>query len=359
MLDDQRLLAVLDRVHDVTEQLFLIEMDTEYARAPRELCASICQWHRANGFLDDDRRSRRRHVSAPGSPARHFVLQVNPEREKRHGGAGHPTPLRPWVHGGCFLCAPNIVDQQRGRELGWPLATEGARHLVYPSPFPLTDNHCIAVSPSHTPQGWDVGGAPRLVRDIVRLAEAMPGTIVAWNGPASGATLPCHRHFHVLARPTSGDRMYPLERATPAPKNGSVVVPGYPVAIAVARGRPDEVLAAMTPLVTRWAEAGEWATGNLMATVAPEQTQKSAPARGSEPEVVLYFVPRHATDQPESAHAIAALELLGEIVIQTEADRTRLASGGYTPEHIEETLAAAQSPACRMYLATKPTNGPR
>ena len=99
---------------DLNRELREIERNGGGLPAALEALASQ---QRTRGFIKDDLQSVRRYRFVhPDDPARFFVVQYNPVRALRFGGAGTSTPPAGTAvkHGGCFLCRDNIRWQQRG-----------------------------------------------------------------------------------------------------------------------------------------------------------------------------------------------------------------------------------------------------
>lgn len=101
----------------------------------------------------------------------------------------------------CFLCEKNRPTEQRG------IAFEGG-YVILINPFPIFPRHLTIVSEHHTPQRI-AGSFP----DMLRMAEALPGYVIFYNGPQCGASAPDHLHFQAGGRgflPAEQDFTNPL-----------------------------------------------------------------------------------------------------------------------------------------------------
>lgn len=83
----------------------------------------------------------------------------------------------------CFLCAENRPDVQRGIE--W-----GGKYIILLNPFPIFPRHLTIPDCSHTDQLISGRAA-----DMMKLASALDGYTVFYNGPRCGASAPDHMHF--------------------------------------------------------------------------------------------------------------------------------------------------------------------
>ena len=85
----------------------------------------------------------------------------------------------------CFLCKKNRPSQQI--ELPW------GDYTILVNPFPIFPGHLTIVANTHTPQS--LRGR---VDDMRRLAKALPGYTVFFNGARAGASAPDHAHFQAV-----------------------------------------------------------------------------------------------------------------------------------------------------------------
>lgn len=108
----------------------------------------------------------------------------------------------------CFLCAANLPPEEKFL----PFDDEFS---IYCNPFPILEQHVTIVHRDHRPQR--IHGHPD---SMLRMAKALPGHFVIYNGPACGASAPDHLHFQACSR-----RIFPIEsdllQAT------GVTIPGY------------------------------------------------------------------------------------------------------------------------------------
>lgn len=93
----------------------------------------------------------------------------------------------------CFLCAENRPAEQEA----YPIM-DGYSLLV--NPFPIFDHHFTIASDTHQPQSIlrsEADGSSR-ISTMFRLAQAMPGFTIFYNGPQCGASAPDHLHFQAI-----------------------------------------------------------------------------------------------------------------------------------------------------------------
>lgn len=121
---------------------------------------------------------RTRSIDMPGGWE--VRVQFNPARIV---SSGAKVDARTIKERKCFLCEANRPAEQGGIEvLG--------RYTVLVNPFPIFPRHLTIPDTSHTPQL--IAGR---VADMYRLAEALDGYTVFYNGPRCGASAPDHMHF--------------------------------------------------------------------------------------------------------------------------------------------------------------------
>lgn len=118
---------------------------------------------------------------------RTYVLQHNPAR--RRSAAADVKDGQ--VHRPCFLCPEARPAEQRAL----PYVDEVTHHeyQILVNPFPIVPGHLTIVAATHTPQ--DLAGR---IGDMARLARALPGHLVFFNGAKSGASAPDHAHFQAV-----------------------------------------------------------------------------------------------------------------------------------------------------------------
>ncbi len=297
------------------------------------------------GFVKDPLENifRCRIVSA--SRYQHFLIQYNPERSKRHAGAGRlrPPPEFASVNGGCFLCRSNIIWQQSGLEIGCAINLNGRDYTAWTSPFPLKPGHFIVATNAHTPQKWSAGDAgftlDELLKDLLSLAAQLPGYVVFYNGENAGATIPHHRHFQAFER--DGCEQFPLEQAAAASSStacrAGTVVDNYPLTALYVRGASTET-GTLAEKAREWANAwtetcGDMATMNVISSLEI----RSDGTR----EMHVFLVPRHQHFPRASgiSSAVGGLEVMGEIVLTTEEEKRRLDSGQITFDFVCGVLA--------------------
>ena len=94
----------------------------------------------------------------------------------------------------CFLCPANLPPEEEGI----PFDSE---FTIYCNPFPILDRHLTIVHAEHRQQR--IGGS---IAAMLKLAEALPGLFVIYNGAECGASAPDHLHFQACSR-----AIFPIE----------------------------------------------------------------------------------------------------------------------------------------------------
>lgn len=125
---------------------------------------SQARWHLLTGY-------------EPGSAT--VLVQFNPHRYRSSAATLLPETL---TQDKCFLCVENQPKEQE--MVKW----EG--YKVQVNPYPIFSRHFTIASLRHEPQR--ISGR---IADMMSLAKSLPGYVVFYNGPHSGASAPHHFHF--------------------------------------------------------------------------------------------------------------------------------------------------------------------
>ncbi len=88
----------------------------------------------------------------------------------------------------CFLCLANQPQEQETIE--W-----NGRYKIQVNPYPIFSRHFTIAALEHVPQRIE-----GRVGDMLALADELPGYVVFYNGPESGASAPDHFHFQAGLR---------------------------------------------------------------------------------------------------------------------------------------------------------------
>lgn len=135
-----------------------------------------------------------------------YKVQFNPARIVSSGAKVDDRSIR---ERRCFLCAVNRPEQQEG------LPFED-RYSILVNPYPIFPRHLTIPDTEHVPQRI----ASRL-GDMLKLAQALPGYTLFYNGPRCGASAPDHAHFQ------AGNRGFmPIEQTWSRLIGGKVAVYG-------------------------------------------------------------------------------------------------------------------------------------
>ncbi|MBF0625145.1 MAG: DUF4922 domain-containing protein [Magnetococcales bacterium] len=324
---------------------------------------ALCAQQFDLGFIQDDLREVLKYrIIHPTDADRYFIVQYNPRRAQRFGGAGRnlPPPGCEAVNGGCFLCRANVRWQQRGIEVGYDIAIDGCgneRHyVIWMNPFPLMDNHVTLATASHRPQSWlrpqgaerDPVGIGPVLHDFLHLVGELPNYVGFYNGEGAGATIPHHFHYQFFRRP-EGHGFFPLEAAAQegvkrglSRESRPGPVAGYPISAIHLDGERESVIAQATRVIELWEQINADPTAlsaNLIGTQDPDHAG----------HFHLYIVPRNKTFSrgPGMVGVIAGLELLGEIVFSTAEEKQYLDRGRVDYHFIERILASVAAPRAR------------
>lgn len=206
------------------------------------------------------------------------------------------------------------------------------RYKVWANPFPLKEAHFTIATEEHKPQSWtndpQRGSSLReMLDDLIELAHQLPDFLVFYNGDGAGASLPHHRHFQCF--PRDDREPFPLEKAAHqlAIIGQGVHVYDYPITALHFCGTED-ARKTFVDTVNRWSSAWTAVSGpdavsaNIMATVEETPDHPGHPFH-------LYFVPRNRlySRGPGMTGQVGGLEVLGELVFSTEAEKERLDAG--------------------------------
>lgn len=141
------------------------------------LASQLTEWPTAAGNFEALKGVKTKEIDVDGMTVK---VQFNPARIVSSGAKVDAKTIKERK---CFLCAANRPDVQRGIE--W-----GDHYVVLINPFPIFPRHFTIPDVSHTDQL--INGR---IADMMRLAEAMEGYTVFYNGPFCGASAPDHMHF--------------------------------------------------------------------------------------------------------------------------------------------------------------------
>ncbi len=246
----------------------------------------------------------------------------------------------------CFLCDHNRPPQQH------KLMTE-KHYQILVNPFPILPQHFTIPTRRHTPQSiYSHFGTMR------RMAWAMPGHIVFYNGPLCGASCPDHMHLQAGSRgvvPLERDwsmyekdlqKLYPLtgeqtasmeEAGNTSSRCGLYYLPTYVCPVFVIRSLPAEADSLLCQRVYKALPIHEGESEPRMNLVSWRQSGGSA----WPDEIVTLVFPR-SKHRPDCYYAEGdrkmmvspgALDLCGLIITPREEDFRQL-----TPEWAAQIL---------------------
>lgn len=264
--------------------------------------------------LDGLRRARERRFDIGGFPitARHL-----PHRVQSTMAAVDPASVarRP-----CFLCPENRPELQRG------IPFDGFE--IFCNPFPILEKHLTIVCTEHVPQRIAAPDSARGFPRMLDLARSLPGLMLLYNGPVSGASAPDHLHFQAAS--ASGipvfDEGLEIEGGTILRYPGNVVV--------ISGGDPEAILRQFRSVLGGLPVPDE--IGEPMLNVASAY-------RAGQWEIRLFPRARHRPgvfERGEFAWSPGAIDMCGMAVFPVAGDLERL-----TVEVIESTYREVSLPA--------------
>jgi len=305
--------------------------------------------HIKSGFIKDQFEEIARYTFYhPDDKSRYFRVQHNQKRALRLKGSGTkiPPPGIAVQNNGCFLCRDNVAWQQQGNEIGYELQVDGDDYYAWMNPFPLLPTHVVIATREHTSQEWTLHDdgqldTTRMLYCLVDLASRLPGYIGFYNGVGAGASIPGHMHLHFCRRPEEAPD-FPLEKmeCDLSNTNGELeIVKDYPLAVAVWRGSPREVVQRAAEWLEHWAEGNRDRLNNLAANFIATTNQTTG-------EISLYFTPRerNRTWSGGKSDLIGGLEALGEFVYTIEEEQQLLEEGVVEYFMLEKILADIRTP---------------
>ena len=112
-----------------------------------------------------------------------IILQHNPERIRSTAAdvSDEAIQARP-----CFLCDANQPVEQEA--VLWKSDDGWREYKIQVNPYPIFRRHLTISLTKHEPQMC-------LTRDMMPLAQLLPGHVIMFNGKGCGASAPDHLHF--------------------------------------------------------------------------------------------------------------------------------------------------------------------
>ena len=311
---------------------------------------------RKSGFIVDDLREIRRFVFNHPTKDYSFRVQLNPKRARRHDGTGISIPSQneTYLNSGCFLCRENIEWQQEGRQVGFEIKTQSGNYNALMNPFPLMPNHVVLASQDHIPQEVKLlsknqhgKGLEELLEDLCELACRLPKHVGFYNGVGAGASIESHFHFQFFRRlPDIPD--FPIEeRSFTFSKDGRYpeFILDYPINVLRWRGSTSEVASKACAWIKQTIKKSKIGkhrhTSNFIAT-----SSKFGES------VTLYFIPRDKEKQFWNGDKgiVGGLEILGELVMASDDERTLVGKGNMDYFFINKALSSVSTQLSNNYF---------
>jgi hypothetical protein len=217
---------------------------------------------------------------------------------------------------------------------------------VLTNPFPLLPAHLVIASAEHIPQEWEFYSdngleIDRIVGDLASLAVRLPENIGFYNGVDAGASIPSHMHYQFFRRPEDSIA-FPMEKAARQAKrfsDGHYILEDYPLPVVFWEGSLDDVKSMAIKWLRSWADINASRLKKLTANFI-----STADSGGS--HVWLYFIPREREKArcSEGTNLIGGLEVLGELVFSSAAEKTLLDQGKVDYMSLKNSLACVSTP---------------
>jgi hypothetical protein len=265
--------------------------------------------------LDGLRRARERTFDIGGFPivARHLPHRIGSTTASVDAAAVSARL--------CFLCPANRPEEQKG-------ISAGPDFEIFCNPFPILERHVTIVCREHVPQRLDARTPSGGIRRMLEIARTLPGFMVLYNGPASGASAPDHMHFQAAL--ADGVPVFDPDLAV----DGGVIA-SYPGSVIVIDG--DELESA----VRRFNRA-------MSLLPAPPEIPEAminvaVVFTGGEWRVRLFGRARHRPgvfERGEFTWSPGAIDMCGVVVLPVPGDLERL-----TPDVIARTYREVSIPA--------------
>jgi diadenosine tetraphosphate (Ap4A) HIT family hydrolase len=230
--------------------------------------------------------------------------------------------------------------------MGYEIRVDDTTYYAWMNPFPLLPRHLVVATQAHTSQEWGVTCGARLDRltllsDLAALATRMPGFIGYYNGVGAGASIAGHMHLHFCQRP-EGHPEFPLERAAKIfarGDHGVGLLTGYPVAAAVWRGAPAQVVKVASDWLSQWTHRNRARLASLTCNLIVTNDW-------TDDGLSLYFVPRdRSKSRVEGLNGlIGGVEILGEVVLSTPEEKKLLDDGAIDYFALENYLSRVYTP---------------
>jgi hypothetical protein len=191
-----------------------------------------------------------------------------------------------------------------------------------------------------------------VLTDFLFFARHLPGFVGFYNGEGAGATIPWHFHFQFFKRPEG--QIFPLEAAARTATAGHdsrppLVIRKYPIKAIYFSGTEREIVTRAAAWAEHWTDFYE-RNPALSANIIVVRDKLN-------PEHFhLYFVPRnkHFSHAPGIAGLVGGLEIIGEFVFSTEAEKQQLVSGQIDYSTLVRVLAGVEAPGVEEFLDNIP-----
>jgi hypothetical protein len=314
------------------------------------------------GFVQDELKKLEAFSRTnPRNDRQRLLMQYNPERAKRTGGAGRREPPNGFtsINDGCYLCRENVIWQQKGLEMWYEMTIDERVYAAMCNPFPLANTHMTIALGDHEPQGWVLGDPEKnhakismIVNDMLRIVSQMPGYIIFFNGRKAGATIEKHLHYQAIER-IKGQSLFPIEEAAQEMVMRGCRTPlllnEYPIITIYFNGDRDSIKDKIVKWMFQWSEFcghGDSLSANIIACLDKPKTANSKNTYH------VYLIPRDAyySSSPGRDGVVGGLEVLGEIAFSLEKERERIGNAQIDYDDLAAILKSVEPHMARTFF---------
>ena len=305
--------------HEVTRSLLRVFADQFPLTAALE---RLREYHILNGYVRDERGTHSPRPLADASTGLTLHAIYNPLRRERHKGnwPADPPPGFHSIRGGCFLAPPNILWQQRGRQIPYTRRWAGRDYNFLLQPFPFAPLHFTVATNEFFPQDWrqDPTGLQHILGAMRAIAASLDdGFAVLYNGKGAGSSIDW-LHYHVLYTGT-----LPIQECA---RFGAQ----WPIPYHRLEGSEEAMTASLQSLASAWQQRAGIRATECIAMVREEGRP------------VCYYIPRDRAKEYAGAERFAgrvgAYESCGVFIFEQDEEGHALEQGRISFETLWQIL---------------------
>ncbi|MDP8230050.1 MAG: DUF4922 domain-containing protein [Candidatus Gorgyraea atricola] len=228
------------------------------------------------------------------------------------------------VNDGCFICIPNMANQQRGLRIFDKI--NGVEYVALANPFQYLKNHITLALIGHEDQGLSLGR----IGFMLDLIERLKSFSFSFNAIGAAASIPKHLHFHGTngKLPLEGEHIGEITLFKSDRLKVSKLDESWPNLVYVIRGDKEKIARFLIGMIDSTAERfpGE------------DQQEKRAFGilfgRDAEGQRKVYLIPRRKERPSNFGNDFGFCEMGGRLICETTEDFEDTES----PEPIEKAL---------------------